>query len=68
MPPQKHSLTSFITVLNEKANRYNYFVLYYFCKSKITNTKRLVHSHLKSCIKFNEHYTKDEKNQILFPE
>src|ERR1043165_4987640 len=57
MPPPKHSLTQYISVLSEKANKFNYFALCRFCNNKITNTKRLVHSHLKSCNKFEEQYS-----------
>ena len=67
MPRQKHSYTQYITVLNEKSNNYNYFALCYYCKTKFTNTKRLVISHLKSCKKFAEHHTEDERNRILYP-
>ncbi|PKB95154.1 hypothetical protein RhiirA5_437275, partial [Rhizophagus irregularis] len=68
MPPPKHSYTKYITVLNEKANKFNYFALCCYCKAKITNTKRLVISHLKSCNKFEEQYSENERNRILFPE
>lgn len=68
MPPPKHSYTKYITVLNERANKYNYFALCCYCKTKITNTKRLVVSHLKSCKIFEEKYSEDERNKILFPE
>ena len=68
MPPPKHPYTKFITVLNEKANKFNYFALCCYCKIKITNTKRLVISHLKSCKQFEKKYIKDEKDKILYPE
>jgi hypothetical protein len=68
MPPPKHSYTKYITVLNEKANKFNYYALCCYCKAKITNTKRLVISHLKSCNKFEEQYSENERNRILFPE
>ncbi|GBB93921.1 hypothetical protein RclHR1_22540002 [Rhizophagus clarus] len=64
----KHSYTKYITVLNEKANKFNYFALYCYCKAKIINIKRLVISHLKSCNKFEKQYSKNERNRILFPE
>ena len=54
MSPPKHSLTQYIIVLSEKANKFNHYALCHFCDNKITNTKRLVHSHLKSCNKFKE--------------
>src|SRR4051794_36002751 len=68
MPPPKHSYTKYITVLNEKANKFNYFALCCYCKAKITNMKRLVISHLKFYNKFKEQYSKNERNRILFPE
>jgi|SRR3954452_17672086 hypothetical protein len=68
MPPSKHSLTKYIIVLPEKSNQYNYFALCRYCKTKITNTKRLVISHLKSCKKFEEQYNENERNRILYPE
>jgi len=68
MPPPKHSYTKYIIVLNEKSNKYNYCGLCCYCKTKITNTKRLVISHLKSCKQFKKKYTKDEKDKILYPE
>src|SRR3954452_18430804 len=68
MPPSKHSLTKYIIVLPEKSNQYNYFALCRYCKTKITNTKRLVISYLKSCKKFEEQYNENERNKILFPE
>jgi hypothetical protein len=68
MPPPKHSHTKYITVLNEKANKSNYFALCCYCKIKIINTKRLVISHLKSCKKFEERYTENERDRILYPE
>src|SRR4051794_39423362 len=68
MPPPKHSYTKYVNVLNEKSNKYNYFALCYYCKTKITNTKRLVISHLKSCKKFEEQHNENERKKILFPE
>jgi len=68
MPPPKHSYTKYVTVLNEKANKFNYFTLCCYCKIKVTNTKRLIISHLKSCKKFEEKYTEDERDNILYPE
>jgi hypothetical protein len=68
MPPSKHSFTKYVIVLNERSNKYNYFALCHYCKTKITNMKRLVFSHLKSCQKFKEQYNEDERNKILFPE
>src|SRR5437764_791118 len=71
MLPPKHSYTKYIIALNEKANKFNYFALCCYCKSKIikiTNTKRLVISHLKSCKQFKEKYTEDERDKILYPE
>ena len=68
MPPPKHSFTKYIIVLNEKSNRCNYLALCRYCKTKITNTKRLVISHLKSCEKFEQQHNEDERNKILFPE
>jgi hypothetical protein len=68
MPPPKHSHTNYITVLNEKANKFNYFALYCYCKAKITNMKRLVISYLKSYNKFEKQYSKNESNRILFLE
>src|SRR5204863_7506723 len=68
MPSQKHSLTKYVIILTEKSNNYNYFALCRYCKTKITNTKRLVFSHLKSCVKFQEQHNEDERNKILYPE
>ena len=68
MPRKKHSYTQYITVLNEKSNNCNYYALCLYCETKFTNTKRLVISHLKSCKKFAENHTKDERNRILYPE
>jgi hypothetical protein len=68
MSPPKHSLTKYVTVLTEKSNKYNNYALCRYCKTKITNTKRLVISHLKSCKKFEEQHNEDERNRILFPE
>ena len=68
MPPPKHSFTKYITVLSEKSNKSNYYALCRYCKTRITNTKRLVISHLKSCKKFEEQYNEDERNRIFFPE
>ena len=68
MSPPKHSLTKYITVLSEKSNKCNNYALCCYCKTKITNTKRLVISHLKSCKKFEEQYNENERNKILFPE
>ncbi|CAJ0832331.1 10632_t:CDS:2 [Entrophospora sp. SA101] len=56
MPPTKHSLTEYITVLNEKANKSNCYALCHFCKTKLTNTKKL------------EQYTEHEQKRILFCE
>ena len=67
MPPPKHSFTKYITVLSEKSNKFNNYALCCYCKTRITNTKRLVISHLKSCKKFEEQYNEDERNRILFP-
>ena len=44
------------------------YALCCFCDVKLTNTKRLVFSHLKYCRKFAEQYNEDERNRILFPE
>ncbi|CAH1767936.1 7037_t:CDS:2 [Entrophospora sp. SA101] len=55
MPPIKHSLTGYITVLNEKANKSNHYALCCFCKTKLTNTKKL------------EKYTEHKQEKILFP-
>src|SRR6266542_6494111 len=68
MSPPKHLLTQYIIILSKKANKFNHYALYHFCDNKITNTKRLVHSHLKSCNKFKEQYLKDKRNRILYPE
>jgi hypothetical protein len=68
MPPTKHSLTGYITVLNEKANKSNHYALCRFCKTKLTNTKKLVTSHLKNCTIFKEQYTEHEQKRILFCE
>ena len=39
MPPPKHSYTKYITVLNEKANKFNYFALCCYCKAKLQTQK-----------------------------
>src|SRR5215212_10259984 len=67
MPPIKHSLTEYITVLNEKANKFNHYALCRFCKTKLTNTKKLVTSHLKNCTIFKEQYTEHEQEKNFFP-
>ena len=67
MPPIKHSLTEYIIILKEKANKSNYCALCRFCRTKITNTKKLVISHLKNCTIFKEQYTEYERELILFP-
>jgi len=54
MLSSKYLLTQYIIVLSEKANKFNHYALYRFCDNKITNTKLLVHSHLKSYNKFKE--------------
>src|SRR5438270_600804 len=68
MPPPKHSLTKYITVLTKKSNKYNNYALCYYCKTKIINIKRLVIFHLKSCKKFEEQHNEDKRNRILFTE
>jgi hypothetical protein len=68
MPPPKHPYAKYVTVLNEKANKSNYFALCCYCKIKIINTKRLIIYHLKSCKKFEKNYTEDERDRILYPE
>ena len=68
MPPNKYSHTKYIIILTEKSNNYNYFALCHYCKTKITNTKRLVISHLKSCTKFEEQHNEDERDRIFYPE
>ena len=67
MSPPKHSLTKYITVLSEKSNKCNNYALCCYCKTRITNTKRLVNSHLESCKKFEEQYNEDERDRIFFP-
>nr|CAG8654095.1 1618_t:CDS:2 [Entrophospora candida] len=62
MPPIKHSLTEYITVLNEKANKSNHYALCCFCKTKLTNTKKLVTSHLKN---YKEHWEKLVLNSTI---
>nr|CAG8612558.1 9116_t:CDS:2 [Entrophospora candida] len=62
MPPIKHSLTEYIIVLNEKANKYNHYALCRFCKTKLTNTKKLVTSHLKN---YKEHWEKLVLNSTI---
>ncbi|CAH1756939.1 11299_t:CDS:2, partial [Entrophospora sp. SA101] len=45
----------------------NHYALCHFCKTKLTNTKKLVTSHLKYCTIFKEQYTEHEQEKILFP-
>ncbi len=66
MLSSKYLLTQYIIVLNKKANKFNYYILCHFCNNKITNTKKLIYFHLKSCNKFKEQYLKDERNRIFY--
>ncbi|CAB4398826.1 unnamed protein product [Rhizophagus irregularis] len=50
------------------SNKYNHFALCRYCRTRITNTKKLVTSHLKYCTKFEEQHNEDERDRILYSE
>ncbi|CAI2166819.1 4428_t:CDS:2 [Funneliformis geosporum] len=71
----QHFLTSYIVVLNKKANKSNKYAMCRACinvlgreetyKNKFTNTKKECIRHFQSCSSFAATYTSKQINELL---